>query len=338
MKKTLPIIILLLGLIISLASLAHAQTASILSVAPSRQELTIDPGETTSVSLKFLNRGETPIAGNVGAVDFIVEDDEGSPTFLDTPAITGTTQILPRFSAASWITLPYKRITIAAKDQVTVDAKIAAPADARPGGRYLALYFEPSGSLEEAVGVSHEAASPVAVRIAGLVYIRVAGPITEEAQVVQFKAPRFLEYGPVPITTEILNRGDYHLRPQGKITLTNIFGQPVAEEALKEVNIFPDASRVLENKIGQKLMLGKYKAELTATYGEEGKTLTATLFFWVFPWKITSTIILAIIIIIILLATFYRRLKGHQEALEAKLAEEEQELEELKEKLEKKGQ
>lgn len=320
-------------------SKARAQTTLPLSVAPSRQEIIVDPGETTAVNVKFFNRGKTPVSGLLKAVDFIVEDKEGTPIFLEeTPIVTGTSQISSRFSAASWATLPYDRITIAPKDKVSIQTKIAVPDNARPGGRYLAVYFEPSGSLPEATGKPREATSPVAVRIAGLVYLRVSGPITEEAHLVQFTAPQFSEYGPTPITTEIVNRGDYHVRPKGIITLTDIFGRTLDEKKLEEKNIFPDASRVFKNELGTKWMFGKYKAELAASYGETGQVLTGTVFFWVFPWKVVSTTGLAIIIVILLAFLFYRHLKKRQEELEKRLVEEKREVEELKKKLEKKDE
>lgn len=338
MKRKLPTIIFFFSLLLLVPSYVRAQARSSLTVSPSRQELFVDPGEKTALNIQFFNNSDEPVSGILKVADFVVEDKEGSPTFLETPVVTGTTQISRRFSAASWATLPYDRMTIAAKDKVSINAKIVVPDDARPGGRYIAIYFEAAGKLPEAKGTFREAGSPVAHQIAGLVYLRVAGPITEDAYVVQFAAPRFSEYGPVPIITEILNRGDYHIRPEGTITLTNMFGRKVASEKLKEINIFPDASRIFENELGTKWMWGKYKAELATSYGETGKVLTGVTFFWVFPWKVASAVVLGAIIIILLITTFYRRFKHRQEELEARLAEEEKEIEELKEKLEKKSE
>lgn len=332
MKKQLPIIIILSSLLLLIPSSVGAQVArSKLTVAPSRQELTIDPGETTAINIKFLNQEDSPVSGLLKVADFIVQDKEGTPTFLEEPAtVTGITQISPRFSAASWVTLPYDRMTIASKDKVSINAKITAPADARPGGRYLAIYFEPGGTPVKATGLLREAASPVAVKIAGLVYIRVSGPITEDARVIQFTAPSFSQYGPVTITTEIANKGDYHIRPKGTITLTNMLGKRITQEKLEEENIFPDASRIYENELGQKWMLGKYKAQLAASYGEKGKALTATIYFWVFPWKEVSVVVLAIVIFVLLLNLFYRRFKQRQEELEEKVKELEEKLKEKK--------
>lgn len=315
-----------------LAQRVSAQTTNVLplSVAPARQEIFVDPGESTAITVKFFNYSDAPVSGPLKVADFIVEDKDGSPTFLEEgSAVTGLTKISPRFSAASWVTLPYDRITIAPKNKVNIQAKINVPTNATPGGKYLAIYFEPGGQVSKATGSLKEAASPVSVRIAGLVYLRVSGPIKEDAYVVKLSMPKFSEYGPVDISTEILNRGDYHIRPRGVISVTNLFGKQIDTAELKEQNIFPDVSRVYENKVGQKWMFGKYKAELTAAYGESGKALTAIAFFWVVPWKLTIVVVLTVLILIILFNNFFRKYKKHEEELEQKI-------EKLEEKLEKK--
>ncbi len=309
-----------------------AQASLPLTVAPSRQEILINPGETTTITVKFLNQADTPVSGPVKVADFIVEDKSGSPTFLNEgPNVTSAASISPKYSAASWVTLPYDRITIAAKNRVSVQAKISVPKNALPGGRYIALYFEPGGELPASAKatVGEEAISPVTVRLAGLIYLRIAGPVEESARAVQFTAPKFLEYGPIPVTTEIINLGNYHIRPVGPVTLTSLLGKVVDQELLKEQNIFPEASRIYENKVGGKWLFGKYKLELAASYGETGKVITATVFVWVIPWKAIVIVTLAIIIAILLASLIYHRFVRREEELEEKI-------EDLEEKLEKK--
>jgi len=310
---------------------ARAQTTTHLIVAPSRQEILVEPGENTAVNVKFLNQAETPISGTIGVVDFVVEDKEGTPTFLEGPAtITGLTKISSRFSAASWFELPYDRATIAAKNKILLQAKIHVPVDARPGGRYVAIYFEPGGTPPPPEGTPKEASTPIAARIVSLVYIRVAGPIKEDAYVVKFAAPPFSQYGPVTVTTEILNRGDYHIAPKGVIKVYDLFGKEIDRQKLEERNIFPDASRVYENKVGTKWMLGKYRLELAAAYGETGKALTATSYFWVVPYKEISAGVLALVIVVLTITLLIRRFRRREEELEEKI-------EELEKKLEKKS-
>ena len=313
-----------------------AQNVLPLTVVPARQELTVDPGEETAVVIKFFNRGEIPVSGILKVADFIVEDKEGTPKLLESPLVIDTAQISSRFAASSWFELPYSRMTIASQDKVLIQTKVKVPADARPGGRYVALYFETGGTVEKAVGAPREVASPTTTKIAGLVYLRVNGPITEGAILSRFMAPEFSEYGPVNIESEILNRGDYHIRPKGIITVTDFLGRLVGQAVLEEQNIFPDASRTYENELGKKWMFGRFKANLSSVYGEGNQVLMKTISFWVFPWKETTVIVLTLVILVILLKSLKRRSDEKESKVEAELKEKEKELEKLKEELKKK--
>jgi len=305
-----------------------AQSAIPLVVAPARQTLDADPGKTASFAVKFYNTGTDPVSGTFKVADFIVDNNEGNPNFLE-----GPTTLSNRYAAASWVTLSSDRGTIAPSGMVTVQGTIKVPANANPGGKYFAVFFEPATSIPAASGVKEEESSSVSMRIAGLVYLKVSGPITENAGVIKFTAPGFSEYGPVTITTEILNSGDYHITPKGQITVKNIFGSEVAKVDLPETNVFPDASRVITSKVGEKWMIGKFTASLAATYGDSGKALASTLSFWVFPWKLATIIVLAIIIIILIIILITNRFGKKQKKLEEELIEEKEELEKLKETL-----
>jgi len=319
--------LLLAGLFFFLvAKNASAISVAPFTVAPSRQEITVDPGEITAVNLKFYNRGDTPVSGVLKAVDFIVESDDGSPTFLE-----DENSLSPDYAAASWVTLPYDRISIAAKDNVQVQAKLKVPEDVRPGGKYFAIYFEPTSNAGLEIGTVKEGATPTTFRIAGLVYVRVSGPVEENAYATQLKVPRFSEYGPVLITTEILNKGNYHIKPKGVISLTSIFGKKIDEVLIQETNIFPDVSRMYESEVGKKWMMGRYKVELSASYGETGQIIEALAYVWVFPWKLATAIILGIIVIILLAAFLHKKFKREKEELEEKVEELESELKEKSE-------
>jgi hypothetical protein len=312
----------------------HAQELQILplTVIPPKQEVLINPGEKFSTSVKFLNQSDTPITGTLSVLDFIVEDEAGTPLFLDNPQVIGTTQIPAKYSAAQWMTTSQDNLTIAGKGNVSVPVTITVPKGAAPGGRYAAVLFQPSGSLTLGNPTSGQE-TPIAIRLASLVYIRVAGPITEKATVTEFTGPTFLEYGPIGITTKILNEGNYHITPKGTISLKNMFGQTIGKTDLEAKNIFPGTTRTYLSQLGSKLMIGKFTANLNATYGETGKLLTSTITLWIFPWKIALAVLLAAIIIILSGTTWYRRMKKKEEKLVEALKEETAELAELKEEL-----
>lgn len=330
--KSIALVLLVTTLYSMLAIPVHAQSSVLpLQVAPARQEITVDPGDTTAVSVRFFNLSDLPASGFVRAADFIVTDNAGTPSILE-----GVTQTSPRFSASGWVEMPFDRMSIAANDKVSVQAIIKVPANARPGGRYLAIYFEPTGSLPSAVGVQ-EAGTRVSQRLAALVYIRVNGPITEKALVSRIFAPTFQEYGPIDVEADVLNKGDYHIAPQGSISLKNMLGGFIDQRKIESANIFPDTVRTFKNTIGKKWMFGKYDVEVQAAYGTTGQVIKRSVSIWVFPWKVALVILLALIIVIVLIRNLYRRLIVKENTLESEIKKDHDEIQKLKEQLDRKS-
>lgn len=294
-----------------------AQARIPLVVAPARQTVALDAGKTENLQIKFFNESISPISGNLKAVDFIVSNSDGSPTLLED-------------QVNDWVKLPYDRAVIPSGDVLRVNFKVEVPKDTPAGGRYVAIIFEQTGQLSQSS--DNESQSLVAPRIVGLLSIRVNGPVTESAYVNIFKTPKFLEFGKIPVYFEIMNKGGYHISPNGQVTLTDWMGKEVERITIEDKNIFPNAKRSYEAKIGSTWMFGKYKVALEANYGETGKTLLSENFVWVVPVTVIVIVIFSILIAILLAYLVSRKVHAKQEALEEKLEEEISELESLKNK------
>lgn len=326
---------LFFGLRFALAQIAVPVGPDIRSIVaiPPRLQLSADPGTTAWEVIKFRNNSDTEQTIKVTIKDFIVTDVKGTPVFVEE-------EVSGRWSLASWLTVKPSRVLVPPKETRSFTLTASIPLDALPGGHYAAVIYEPAEIGQ--VGRTGEGAQTGGAAIAGdvgtLVYLTVAGPITEDALVRRFEAPRFSEYGPIPFLTEIVNQSDVHIRPLGAIEITNVLNKKVASLELEDRNIFPGTSIIYQNLWDKKWLFGRYKAILNASYGEQGNVLTATIFFWVIPWKVVAAVALAIIILILLIILIRRLIKRRQEELEEKLAEEEKEVEELKEKLKKKGE
>lgn len=179
------------------------------------------------------------------------------------------------------------------------------PLNARPGGHYAGALYQPVTTLS----TGKDTGPAVEAQLGTLFSLDVAGPIHEQADVTKFMTEHgFYEYGPVSILTQITNRGDLHIKPLANITITDILGRRIAQIPLDEHNIFPLAARDFVNVFGQKWMFGPFTAKLVGTYGREGNLpLTATVTFWVIPWKVVVVIILLIVAAI--MGYFYWRKK-----------------------------
>ncbi len=309
----------------------HAQSVLPLSIANARNELTLDPGETRRVTLKIYNNAQVTISGSLKIVDFVVNDNEGTPIFID----NNQNQIDKKYSAAAWMSLPFERLTIAPTDKTSFDVTINVPFEAKPGGRYAAVIFEASPSNFTAKDTQiRESESAISPSLASLFYLVLPGPTLENAIISRLETTGMAEYGPVSVTSEIANRSDIHLRPKGFLTVSDWMGRLSYQEKLEEANIYPDAKRVYENTIGEKWMFGRYKLNLSVSYGS-GKVVNASGYFWVIPWKVITMIALTLAIIVLLVKNFRHKADLGNIKLRKKLEEEEKELEKLKEELKK---
>lgn len=275
--------IILLALL-SIKVSAQEVTQRSFTISPPAVQKALKPGDTAEGVMKVVNETTDPLTFSVSTQDYIVEDTQGTPVILPPDVLDR------KYSAASWIGLDQSKITVPARSRVELSYYIQIPKDARPGGHYGAVVFKPESTITvEGTGTA------VNTVIGTLFYLDVDGTITEYASVSKFVANMFQEYGPVKVMTQIHNAGDLHIRPQGTITITSPFGKKVSQK-LVEANIFPGAARDFENEVGQKWMIGRYKAEFMGTYGKSNNNpLLATLYFWVFPWKVALIVILIII-------------------------------------------
>lgn len=324
---SLGLVITLAGYVMTTPSHVDAQILP-LQVSPARQEIVVEPGSKAGVIVRFFNLSDSPVSGLVKAQDFIVNDSKGTPRILEDGE-----QVSPRFSGASWFTLPFDRMTVAANNHVQVQATINVPENAAPGGRYIAIYFEPSTAFPTSVNAPQEAGTAVRQRLAALVYIRVSGPITEKALISRIYAPTFLEYGPINIEADVLNKGDYHIHPMGSMTLKNMLNGFVDQKQLDSINIFPDTLRTYSDTLGKKWMFGKYSVEITAAYGSTGQVINRSIDVWVFPWKVALAVLLALLILFYFGRNMYRKLILRSNALQTELRHEHEEIQKLKEQL-----
>jgi len=297
-KNLMKIIPLTAGLFILALPLKALAAERDFTIIPPKLELTAKPGDVISSSVKLKNNTDQPQEFKIGATDFIVKDSKGSPDF---------TSLKSNWALTSWLSFSPKSIIIEPGKIGYVSVNISIPEDALPGGRYASIYFSQPGLIEEG-----QTASGVAAELRNLILLRIQGPIEENAIIRQFKTPKLSEYGPITIETEIANLGNYHISPLGGIKITNMFGKTVFSQELDERNIFPKTSYEYESEFGSKWLFGKFQADLTAAFGEQNQPLTATIYFWVWPWRLTS-LALASIFAIVLIIVLIKKLKAKRD-------------------------
>ncbi len=285
-----------IGGIFVLQAQAQGLTVQTFTVTPPSVSVSLNPGGKSEGTMGVINDSDVPITFKADVHDFIVQDNYGTPEIL--PPNT----LINSYSAAAWIGVTPDVFTIQPGKRQNLNYYIQIPPTAKPGGHYAAVVFVPVTST----GTPQNTGASVNGKIGTLFSITVNGQIKESASVTQFLTNVFQEYGPVNISTQIKNFGDLHIKPQGYITVTDMLGRQ-AILPLAQYNIFPMAARDYQNTFGTHFMIGRYKAVLLASYGiHNNLPLTATVYFWVFPWKIAVVIIL-ILIALILGFLYYRK-------------------------------
>lgn len=321
------IITFLIFLIVILTAEVKGQEVYDIIAYPARQQIEVAPGETKRLAVSFLNRTLFPKSGILGKADFVVQGKDNVPTFFDKPQDS-------RYSASSWIFLPYEQATIPADSKLVVYFDVVVPKNALPGGHYAAVYFE--GTPLGGRGAGFEGTTVTAPRTMALLYFKVAGDVKEEASINRLSAPKFLEFGPVKVEIEILNSGYVHLTPALTLKLYNPFNQVLEERRLKEKNVFPQAISIWQEEVGKKWMIGNYQVELSGYYGTKGGKLYQKISVFVFPWRVALVFILALTIIFFLGRAFYQKTVVREHLLEEELEKEKEEIDKLKEMLRKK--
>ena len=317
-KKTLSLIIFFLflsGIIYNSPRSVFAN--SIISAIPPRVFLTGKPGETLTTQLKVRNESGSSENYTVFVDDFIVADTLGTP-------IPVSSSVGSRWSLKSWITAP-KSIPVDSKGTQVINLTIRIPMSALPGGHYAMVTYMPNADLKPEE--LKKTASLIGQRVGSLLYLTVAGPIVENANVMKFTAPSFLEKGPVSFTGIIQNLSDIHIKPQGKITISNPLNSTVAVLPIEVGNIFPETVREFSSEWNQKWGWGRYRADLNLAYGNSGGVLKGSIFFWLFPIRLVIYILIVVISILLVIILLNKRSKRHQELLEKEVSELKRELE-----------
>lgn len=279
-----------------------------ITIAPPTIEKSFNPGDIAEGTLKVINDSDETLNFTASVRDYIVEDNHGTPKLLPPNSLT------QKYSASAWIGITPEIFTIAPRQRQELNYYIQVPNDARPGGHYAAVVYQPTNTISvKGTGTG------VSTQIGTLFYINVKGTINEGARILKFFANKFQEYGPITITTEIGNKGDIHIKPNGTITLTNMIGKRVDQKNLELHNIFPEKSLEYKTTLGKKLMFGAYKAKIAAISGTSTNSpLNAAITIIVFPWKLALLILLSLTALILGIMYLNKKKNGKERASEVK--------------------
>lgn len=302
--------------ILSVLGPAGAQQSSSASgflVSPVRSELTIDQGKSETVKITVENATNTPTVAKPIVNDFEPSNDEsGQPKILLDEGVSAAGNSFKSLVGN------LEPIPLGPKEKKELSVKIAVPGNASAGGYYGAVRF-----VSEQEGTDKNVA--LSASVGTIFLVRVPGNLTEKLDLVQFTAAKngsngrfFINSGKMTIVTRLKNTGNIHVKPYGRVDITDRNGKTVETYEFNgtepRANVLPNSTRKFVDNLKNEKWFGKYTVTANFGYGSGGSLITAKTTFWVIPsWMI---ILFAIIVVAIIAASFmlYRKFsrKSHK--------------------------
>ncbi|TSC94711.1 MAG: exported protein of unknown function [Candidatus Berkelbacteria bacterium Athens1014_28] len=274
-----------------------------LTISPPILELETKPGETYNQTIKITNPTNNLIEVYPQVMNFRASGEGGEPAFY--PA----TEEEAKFSLAQWIKFNQSKVALTPNQVVEFNYSIEVPADAEAGGHYGVIFFatQPPKAEENQNQIS------ISSMIGSLILAKIPGTIIEKGFLESFKANRIYLKLPATFEVRISNLGNVHFKPKGNITIKGMFGiddKIIVNQA--KGNVLPDSIRKFEEKWQpQKIIIGRYTADLRVVYGESEKTLDGQIVFWVLPlWFLLA--LGGLIISIVVLILYLKRRKARR--------------------------
>lgn len=313
MKRTISIVTSVALMIAAIAVLSvpsantRAQTGGNgFVVSPVRSELTLAPGKSETVTLTVENAtGATTVAKP------IVNDFEPSGDESGQPRILLDDKAAPTNSFKSLVgTLP--SLELAPGQKKSMDVKITVPGTAGAGGYYGAIRFVSDN------GSTNDKNVALSASVGTIFLVRVEGTLTESLQLVEFTAAKngstgriFINSGEMSVVTRLKNTGNIHVKPFGRVQVTDRSGKVVQEYEFNNTepraNVLPNSTRKFTDNLKPQKWIGKYTVTANLGYGTGGSLITAKNTFWVIPAWFLIAFALLVVAIAVLGFFLYRK-------------------------------
>lgn len=268
-------------------------------ISPTKVELEMKPGESVSRDIVVANR-----TGITLTVEFSVEDFEGSEDPAQATVFLGDED--GSWGGRRWLEPELSSIVIKHGETATFRTKVNVPKNARPGGHYAALFASSTYEAQDEQGSAINKTS----RISSFFLIKVAGAVRQEGTLDPPEVPAVSEYGPIDIGLVFRNQGNTHLKPSGRVIITNILGQTTVEIPVSEWVVLPESARRNVVKWDSHYLFGRYTAKAEIGYTPDGTPIIVSSSFWVIPWKIVLGIAAGVILLMALVSWLVRRRRG----------------------------
>lgn len=289
-----------------------AQTAGNgIKVSPVRTEVTMNPGESRTISLTVQNITSTSSEYDAVVNDMVAKGENGQAAL-----ILEADQYAPSHSLKRYISA-IPSVQIDAGKYKDVKATITIPKNAAGGGYYGAVRFVPSGSkIDKNVTLS--------ASVASIILVRVNGDVTDQLVIDSFDVRKgedglggssfFTTNKNLYSVVRFKNSGNVHEQPFGKIRVlkgSKVLQETEINKTEPRGNVLPDSVRRFDTELTKLGAFGKYTVQGNFGYGSNGQLLSASTSFWVIPLPLIIGVLVLIVVVLALIFGLPKAIKKY---------------------------
>lgn len=282
-----------------------------LKISPTRNDPTIERGESGEVVVTVQNVSDQKIALHPIFNDFVAGGENGEANLVLDEDQYAPTHSLKRFMQEMG------DVTLQPRETKQVSIVITVPDSAQPGGYFGAVRFVPAKDTEGQVAVSGSVSS--------LILLKVPGDYVESMQLKEFnvlqdgKAKSRLTSGKnVTALVRLENKGGVQVEPFGAVFVTKN-GKQVHSAKINNIvpagSILPDSVRKWEVPLEKLDGFGKYTITMTVGYGAGGDTLTQERTIWVIPTLYIIAALAALAVVVVIVVAVVLGLKSYKKKI-----------------------
>lgn len=289
-KKFLTLFVAASTLFFSVPVMAEEASTDFISMSPTSQTISLDPGETYSGSFLITNIGENDFSYTLSARPFATSDKDYSPIYDEENVYT---------ELSKWVTFEREMNSAKPNESNREYFTINVPENMQPGGQYIAI----------AATIVNKSTDGTAIElgrsVASLFYITINGETHHSGEIIENKIPQFFFDPPISVNSLISNSGNVHERAEYIVEVRNFFNNEVVYSNADNPTthlILPETERYETIPWSASPQLGIFKVKQTINY--LGQTSVEEKIVFICPlWLIF------LIIFMIFLAFFYIRSK-----------------------------
>lgn len=265
---------LLLALICGLGFASPVNAVSddniIMSLRPSEQELTLDPGQKFNGSVVVYNVGKVEFDFEASVAPYQVKNDDYEQDFVSESEST---------RMANWITLENTHYTVKPNQSAEVKFSIDVPEDVPGGGQYAAIIIRTDEAEEHTSGIS------VIGQIAALLYGHINGDeMRATGELANYHFPSLMFGDEFKISSTIENTGNIDFRVLETLTIKDFFtnNEAITPESTNDAGypvgtvsatVLPGTARTINMDWKGAPQIGLFRVKHTISYlGEEQVT------------------------------------------------------------------